>query len=125
MTKEFLKPHGFAGRLVEEINPDSVQLQFSRHVTESFEKILDAVRASPHFSPEIKTNLEEASKPCLLTVQTAFEHIAMVCEETMKHVVATGDQRARDALDDLVCQLMIEEPHGRPFRLVKVPVRRR
>lgn len=115
---------GKALRQGEQIDADRVMVQFSPEVLRGFARLEAAVHKSEHFSPDILVNLQEytAGKP--LSVQSALTGIAFFTKEAMEHVNATGDKRAKEALDDLIGNLLglNKKP---PFTLTEARVKGR
>jgi hypothetical protein len=99
----------------------SVRIRFSPEVKRLFARVEGAVHGSEHFSPEILENLQEYADEKPLLIQAALAHVATVTKETMRHINATGDEKAQLALWDLASAL----GEDNAFTLVKTPARDR
>jgi hypothetical protein len=89
-----------------EIDADNATIQFSPVVTRSFARLEAMVHDSPHFSSEIRENLQDLAAGKAFPVHTALTEMGLIAKETMKHVAATGDTRAEQALGDLISDVM-------------------
>jgi len=91
-----------------------------------FARLEAAVHDSKHFSPEILENLQDLSTPTppLLAVEGAISGIAEITKQTMEHANATGDNRAKEMLSDLLLELS-GVGHTRPYRVVTLLGRNR
>ena len=97
-----------------------VMVRFSPEVVRGFARLEAAVQDSDHFSPEILENLRGYATGKAISVQRALTGIAFVTREAMQHVNATGDEKAKDALADLIDNLL-----GHPATLSIAPGRTR
>lgn len=102
------------------LNVDNVSVQLSPQMLRCLSRIEAAVHDSDHFDPDIKKNLQDyASGRPFSSIRMAFSGIAIITQETMEHVYATGDRHAKDALEDFINQFYKEEEQGVPsFTLV-------
>jgi hypothetical protein len=113
-----------ASRQEAKLDADRVKVTFSPEVLGALARLESAVRSSEHFSSDIFPNLQEyaAGKP--VSVQSALSGIAFFTTEAMKHVNATGDERTKKALDELIGTLLglNDAP---PFTLTEVRTKSR
>lgn len=93
-------------RNVTEIDADTAKIQFSPVVVKSLARLEALVHDSPHYSPALLENLQEMASGKPYPVHTALTEMALITRETMKHVQATGDTGAKEALDDLIANVM-------------------
>lgn len=90
----------------KEMDAMNVSVRFSPEVTRKFARLEAFVHGSPHFDSGLLTNLQSLASgkaPCLDEI---IPEMAQLASETMRHVEATGDTRAADALSDLTSSLL-------------------
>jgi hypothetical protein len=120
---------GAAKRLKKgtEIDADAATVRFSPQVVRSFAQLEAMVHDSPHFSAEIKENLQGFASGKPSPVHTALTEMGLIARETMNHVRATGDTRAEQALNDLLSDVMGVGRGGdtKPVTLIAPKVRDR
>lgn len=87
------------------VNTEVTKVQFSPEVVTSFRRLEALVHDSDHFAPEMLDSLQDfaSGKPARLA--SAMATMANIGRETMRHVQATGDVRAEDALSNLASEL--------------------
>jgi hypothetical protein len=109
------------GQRAREIHPDDLLVQFSPDMTRQFAVLEAMVNRSEQVSPETLTTLTELASGKPFLAKEAFFWIAKIVEETSNHIHATGDQRAQEALSNLMeCMWDIEkEPGYAPFTFSK------
>ena len=107
----------------QKFNHEDVKIKFSPDMVRCFARLEAAVHDSQHYDGDLLENLRDltSGKPC--SVQMALTEMSLITEETMKHVQATGDTRAKKALDDLQTCLM--EDKIKPFTVVVTKARGR
>ncbi len=110
-----------------EIDADTARVQFSPVVRKSLARLEALVNDSPTFSPTLVENLHELASGAPYSVHTALTEMALIARETMKHVHATGDTRAKEALDDLIANVMGVERDGdtKPVTIIAPKTRTR
>ena len=104
-----IKPHSDrVGRISksEPLNPDLVRVGFSPEVLRSFARLEAMVHDSAHFSPEILENLQELASGKQYSVSMALSEMALITKNSLKHIQATGDKKAQEALDSLISNVM-------------------
>jgi hypothetical protein len=89
-----------------EIDADLAKVQFSPEVVAGFARLEALVHDSPHFNPEIRENLRDLASGKTFDVHLALTEMALIAQNTMRHVTATGDTRAEQALDDPTSDMM-------------------
>ena len=87
------------------VNTEVTKVEFSPDVVTSFRRLEAFVHNSDHFAPEMIENLQDLASGKPAHLDTAMVTILYIGRETMKHVQATGDKRAEDALRDLASAL--------------------
>jgi hypothetical protein len=90
----------------QKIDADTARIQFSPEVVRSFARLEALVHDSTHYAPDLLVNLQELASGKHYPVHMALNEMALITRETMKHVHATGDTRAEQALDDLISSVM-------------------
>jgi hypothetical protein len=88
-----------------EVNALDVSVKFSPEVARKFARLEAFVHDSPHFDSGLLINLQSLASgksPCLDEI---IPGMAQLASETMRHVQATGDTRAADALSDLISSM--------------------
>ena len=96
---------------------DDVQIQLAPEVLRSLSRIEALVHDSSHFDKDLLVNLQGLTSGKPIPVQMALTEVGLITRETMKHVHATGDKRAAEALSDLHNQLM-GDPNPKPFAVL-------
>jgi len=88
------------------LNPDAVMVEFSPDVTRSFARLEAMVQGSEHFDGDVLLNLQElAAGKTLFSVTDALGTVAQIARETHRHIQATKDTRAEEALQQLTTEL--------------------
>jgi len=98
---------------------DDLLVHFSPEVTRQFARLEAAVHDSPHFADEMLWELQDRADGEPLRPRTAILSIAVIVRETMRHIQATGDKRAEEALSGLIDALTELEPDRQPVVLEK------
>ncbi len=80
----------------------AIKLRFSPELLRSFARLEAAVHKSEHFDPEALTTLQDYEDAKPRTIESTLSWIAIITKETMKHVNATGDSKAEEALNDVI-----------------------
>lgn len=88
-----------------ELNPIEIEIHFSPRLMQAFKDLSAAVHFSEHFSPEIRMNLEDWVTKGPRSLHSALTGLPSIAEETIKHIAATGDQRAQEAWDNVDIQM--------------------
>ena len=88
-----------------EIDGDSATIRFGADVQKSFSALEEIVRNSPHFDKDLLVNLHELASGKCYSVRSAVTNMGYIARETMEYVHATGDNRARVMLGDLLEQV--------------------
>lgn len=101
-------------------------MRFSPEVTQQFARLEAMVHDSNQFAPEILSELQDRAAGKPISVKNTIMSVAVIVRETMKHVAATGNTRAKEQLGDLVSEL-IGGPSSHPVALTgpKAAVRTR
>ena len=101
-----------AARVQKRSQPEALdlKLEYSPEMRRAFARLEAAIYDSPHCDGGILENLEMFSEKHPWPLQSVLTGIATVVREAMKHVAATGDQRAEGALTDLMVLLGDEKP---------------
>jgi hypothetical protein len=94
---------------------DNLMVEFSPKVLDSFAALDSAIGTSRHFDEDIRENLREYAQGAPRLVPNAITGIAFITREAAKHVEATQDIDAKNALSDLLHNL--DEEHA--IRIVK------
>ena len=124
LKRSDLRPGRVRGKAAE-LEADSVLVTYSPAVLRGFARIEAAVHNSQHFDSDILQNLQGYTGGESRTVQDALTGVALITEQTMRHINATGDKAAEEALDDLTCTLLGLNPSdGPPIKLQKSPPKR-
>lgn len=97
-------------RRASEMESYDLVVKFPPKVLHHFNRLAVFVEGSEHFSPEILENLQDYAHGKPQDVQRAMSGIAHVVQEAMKHIHATGDKRAQQALDGLMYEIMEGDP---------------
>jgi hypothetical protein len=102
------------------INVDNVSVKLSPKMLQALARIEAAVHDSKHFDSDIKRNLQDyAGGTPFSSSRMAFSGIATITQETMRHIDATNDPEARQALNGFINEFYQEEEKGTPsFTLV-------
>jgi hypothetical protein len=111
------KPTPRQPRASSQSGDEAILVQFSPEVVRAFSRLEAAVHKSEYFSPEILENLQAYTTGKPMTVHNAINAMTFVTQETMKHVLKTGDAHAEEAFNDLTTALI--EDSKSPVRLVK------
>jgi len=90
----------------QKIDAEGVRVQFAPGVVRGFARLEALVHDSPHFDSDLLLNLQDLAAGKPFFIQTALSEMALLTRETMKHVQATGDKRAEEALEELHERLM-------------------
>lgn len=85
----------------QRVNADDVKIKFAPDVVRSLARLEALLHDSPHYDSDLLENLRELASGKPQPVQIALTEMALITRETMKHVHATGDKRAEEALGDL------------------------
>ena len=97
---------------------DMTKIGFSKEVLRRLTRLDALIRDSEHISPETREELRELASGQPRDVQTALWDMAIIAQDTMKHVVATGDKRAEQALNDVIASVIGVTRHARPVTLL-------
>jgi hypothetical protein len=110
-------------RLAESTGDDLTVL-FSPEVTHQFSRLEASVSGSEHFSPEIYwTSLQDIIEKKPVTVRDAIFTTAVIVREAEKHIQATGDKKAAEALSALLDCLSQTKASSRPLSVTsRAPV---
>lgn len=108
-----------------EIDGDSATIRFGADVLKSFSALEGIVRNSPHFDKDLLVNLHELSSGKNYSVRSAVTNMGYIAQETMEYVHATGDNRAKAVLDDLLEQVNGFEKGSSDLSVVVAQRRRR
>jgi hypothetical protein len=95
-------------RKMEKVNADDVQIKFAPEVVRSLARLEAFVHDSEHYDSGLLDTLREMAAGRPVYVQSALTEMALITSETMKHVQATGDKRAEDALFEFHSSLMAD-----------------
>jgi hypothetical protein len=90
----------------QKIDAEGVKVQFTPGVVRGFARLEALVHDSLHFDSDLLLNLQDLAAGKPFFIQTALSEMALLTRETMKHVQATGDKRAEEALEELHERLM-------------------
>jgi hypothetical protein len=109
------------GQRARDIHPDDLLVQFSPDMTRQFARLEAMVSQSKQVEQETLLTLTELASGKPFLAKEAFFWVAKIVEETSNHIHATGDQRAQEALSNLMtCMWDIEkEPGYAPFTVSK------
>lgn len=106
-------------RQVSEIDPGTLRVQFSDDVIRSLNRIEAAVHDSKHFDSDLLVNLQDLTSGKPIPVSYALSEVALITRETMKHVHATGDTKAAEALDQLIAEFIGVDDKTKPVVIVQ------
>lgn len=109
------------GQRVREIHPDDLLIQFSPEMMRGFARLEAMVNKSDHVKPEILLTLQELAGGWHLILKEALFWVSKIVQETSEHIHATGDERAKEALSNLMRTMwdIEKEPGYTPFTLAK------
>jgi len=104
-----------ADRAASSLSVDDFEVHFDPEVGRALARIEAAVHDSKHFSPDILMNLQDyAQGSSFPSVIRALSAVATIVHETTKHIAATGDQRAEQALSKFTDLFYEETQQGKP-----------
>jgi hypothetical protein len=92
----------------QRVNADDVEIKFSPEVVRSLTRLEALLHDSPHYSSDLLENLRDLASGKPQPVQIVLTEMALITRETMRHVQATGDKRAAEALRDFHEALMAD-----------------
>jgi hypothetical protein len=99
-------------------NPaEKAEIKFSPAVVDRFRDLETAVREKGHFDSDVLKNLEHWASGKGGAVSLALGDMIMITQETMKHIQATGNQEAKQALSMLFGEMI--GPHSATAPVVK------
>lgn len=101
-----------------ELDARGIEVHFSLKVTQAFRDLAAAVHFSEHFDDGMLRTVQEwaAGKP--KSLHGVLISLPLIASETFRHIAATGDQRAREAWDEISAQI-----NEKGFSLTKVRTR--
>jgi hypothetical protein len=101
-------------RRTAELDATSILVSFSPQLTQAFADLAAAVHFSRDFDPAIFETVKEWGEGKKKTLHGVLISLPSIADETMKHIHATGDERAREAWEEI--QLKIAEEKGFSLR---------
>jgi hypothetical protein len=109
------------GQRVKEIHPDDLLIQFSPEMMRGFARLEAMVNNSEHVEPETLLTLQELAGGRHFILKESLFWISKIVQETSEHSHATGDERAKEALSNLMTTMwdIEKEPGYTPFTLAK------
>jgi hypothetical protein len=109
------------GRRAREINPDDLLIEFSPEMMRGFARLEAMVNKSEQFSPETLLTLQEMAGGRHFIAKEAFFWVSRIVQEASEHIHATRDERAKEALSNLMTTMwdVEKEPGYTPFVLSK------
>jgi len=107
-------------RKITELKADEVTIQFSTEVRQSLRDLEAAVHFSDHFDPDVRHTLRDLADGTRVTIRDLVGSLPLIIAETINHIHATNDQRARQALLELNLDLSGRSPTSEPISLETV-----
>jgi hypothetical protein len=103
------------------MDADSARVRFSPDTARSFARLEAALSDSKHFDAGLLVNLQELAEGKTLSVHRALSEVANITRETMRHITATGDAKAKAALDEVITNLMGLGLDSKPVTILPPP----
>lgn len=106
-------------RKADELDARAIEVRLSPALTQAFRDLAAAVHFSKHFDDGILRTVQELAEGKPRSLRGLLISLPSIASETFRHIAATGDERAREAWDDIGAQIVEKEG----FTLTKVRMR--
>ncbi len=97
-------------RRSSELDPASILVSFSPQLTQAFADLAAAVHFSQHFDRDIFGIVNDWGQGKTKSLRNVLIALPSIADETLKHIHATGDERAKEAWKQI--QLEMAEEKG-------------
>jgi hypothetical protein len=92
-------------RKASELDARGIEIQFSPQMHSAFQDLAAAVHFSEHFDGDMLSVLQDWAAGKRKSVHDILIALPLIAQETFKHIQATGDDRAREAWDEICSQM--------------------
>ncbi len=92
-------------RKATELDAKAIQVHFSPRLTQAFRDLAAAVHFSEHFDNGTLRTVQDFAEGKSTSLHGVMISLPVLATETFKHIEATGDDRAREAWEDISAQM--------------------